>query len=56
MEITVRCCSAVLENGVRYLSTEQERALTIILRTFEHQIDDIDVHELSGKDFSIARG
>lgn len=42
LDISTRCSCAVLENGVRTMSAEQERALNIILRTFEHQLDDLE--------------
>ncbi|KAJ6122881.1 hypothetical protein N7512_005346, partial [Penicillium capsulatum] len=40
-ELIARCSEAVMENGVRAISLEQERALDILLRTYEGQIDDI---------------
>lgn len=49
-EISVRCCSAVLENGVRTLSADQERALDIIIRTYENQVKDVETQVISDTD------
>ncbi|KAL2009421.1 hypothetical protein VTN00DRAFT_5228 [Thermoascus crustaceus] len=49
-DISVRCCSAVLENGVRTLSADQERALDIIIRTFENQVKDVETQITSDTD------
>lgn len=53
-EISVRCCSAVLENGVRTLSADQERALDIIIRTYENQVKDVETQVISGMYFSTS--
>ncbi|KAL1964856.1 hypothetical protein VTN77DRAFT_6358 [Rasamsonia byssochlamydoides] len=50
LDIATRCSCAVLENGVRNMSAEQERALNIILRTFEHQLDDLEAQLPSNAD------
>lgn len=47
-ELTARCSAAVLENGVRTMSAEQERALDILLRAFESQISDLEAQAISG--------
>nr|ANF07292.1 C6 transcription factor 2 [Paecilomyces fulvus] len=49
-ETIVRCCNAVLENGVRALSPDQERSLDIILRMFENQVKDLESQALSETD------
>ncbi|QRD89666.1 Zn(II)2Cys6 transcription factor [Aspergillus flavus] len=41
-ELVARCSAAVLEIGVRTMSLEQERALDILLRTFENQVTDLE--------------
>ncbi|KAE8384365.1 hypothetical protein BDV23DRAFT_177121 [Aspergillus alliaceus] len=41
-ELVARCSAAVLEVGVRTMSLEQERALDIVLRTFETQVTDLE--------------
>ncbi|KAB8219805.1 C6 zinc finger domain protein [Aspergillus novoparasiticus] len=41
-ELVARCSAAVLEIGVRTMSLEQERALDILLRTFESQVTDLE--------------
>lgn len=41
-ELVARCSAAVLEVGVRTMSLEQERALDIVLRTFETQAADLE--------------
>lgn len=47
-ETIVRCCNAVLENGVRALSPDQERALDIILRMFDTQVKELELQSSSG--------
>jgi hypothetical protein len=41
LDIATRCSCAVFENGVRTMSSEQERALNIVVRAFEHEVDDL---------------
>ncbi|KAE8354198.1 hypothetical protein BDV28DRAFT_91185 [Aspergillus coremiiformis] len=41
-ELVARCSAAVLEIGIRTMSLEQERALDILLRTFEAQVTDLE--------------
>lgn len=48
-ELIARCSAAVLENGVRNMSVDQERALDILLRNFEAQVDDLDAQVTSGR-------
>ncbi|KAJ5125056.1 uncharacterized protein N7515_008881 [Penicillium bovifimosum] len=40
-EVLGKCCEAVLENGVRAMTLEQELALDVLLRRFEGDVDDI---------------
>lgn len=47
-ETVARCSAAVLENGVRNMSVDQERALDILIRNFEGQINDLDTQASSG--------
>lgn len=47
-ELIARCSAAVLENGVRTMSSEQERALDILLRAFESQMGDLEAQAISG--------
>ncbi|KAJ9190804.1 transcriptional regulator family: Fungal Specific TF [Paecilomyces variotii] len=49
-ETIVRCCNAVLENGVRALSPDQERALDIILRMFDTQVKELELQSSSDTD------
>lgn len=48
-ELIARCSEAVSENGVRNMSVEQERALDILLRTFESQMNDLEAQAVSGQ-------
>ena len=47
-EIVSRCFMAVIENGVRVMSVDRERALDILLRTFESQINEFESQAMSG--------
>lgn len=47
--LVAQCCDATLENGVRAMSPDQERALDIILRTYERQIEDLEPQALDGR-------
>ncbi|CAI7636643.1 unnamed protein product [Penicillium glandicola] len=40
-EVIGKCCEAVLENGVRAMSLDQELTLDILLRKYEGEVDDI---------------
>ncbi|RHZ73125.1 hypothetical protein CDV55_108616 [Aspergillus turcosus] len=42
LDQVTRCSAAVVENGVRNMSLEQERSLDIILRMYESQITDLE--------------
>lgn len=47
-ELIAKCSEAVLENGVRSMSVDQERALDILLRTYEGQVDDLELQAVTG--------
>lgn len=47
-ELIARCSEAVLENGMRSMSLDQERALDILLRTYEGQIDELELQAVTG--------
>lgn len=47
-ELIARCSEAVLENGVRSMSLDQERALDILLRTFEGQVNEMELQAVTG--------
>ncbi|KAJ5937586.1 hypothetical protein N7454_003928 [Penicillium verhagenii] len=42
-----RCSEAVMENGISAMSMDQERSLDILLRTFEGQIDDLELQAVT---------
>ncbi|KAJ5732403.1 hypothetical protein N7493_003884 [Penicillium malachiteum] len=46
-ELIGRCCEAVLENGLRTMSLEQERSLDILLRTYETQVDELELEAVT---------
>lgn len=46
-DILTRCYIAVTEIGLRAMTPDQERALDITLRTFEHQLHSLDAEYLS---------
>jgi hypothetical protein len=47
-ELIARCSEAVLANGMRSMSLDQERALDILLRTYEGQIDELELQAVTG--------
>lgn len=47
-ELIARCSEAVMENGMRSMSIDQERALDILLRTYEGQVDDFELQAVTG--------
>lgn len=51
LEIIAKCSEAVMENGVRTMSLDQERALDIILRAYENQVDDLELQAVTGNPF-----
>ena len=44
-----RCCSAMLQNGLRLMSNDLEHGLDILIRVFEANIKDIEPEAHSGK-------
>lgn len=47
-ELIARCSEAAMENGMRTMSLDQERALDIILRTYEGQVNDLALQAVTG--------
>ena len=47
-ELVGSCSEAVLENGVRAMSLDQELSLDRTLRLFEDQVDEIESQALAG--------
>lgn len=47
-EVVGKCSEAVLENGVRAMSLDQELALDILLRKYEGEVDDIALQAVVG--------
>lgn len=54
-ELVARCSVAVVENGVRTMSIEQERALDVLIRVFERQMNDLEAQTTSEDDKLHAR-
>ncbi|TIA28089.1 hypothetical protein D6C78_10911 [Aureobasidium pullulans] len=57
-DLCVRCGAAISENGTRNMTQDQDRALSIIIRTFEAQIKDLEktaVNESDRLECNIAR-
>ena len=48
-DLCVQCGSAVSENGMRHLTPEQDRALSIIIRTYDAQIKDLEQTAADGE-------
>ncbi|KAJ6134731.1 hypothetical protein N7523_001053 [Penicillium sp. IBT 18751x] len=46
-ELIAKCSEAVTENGLRTLSLDQERALDLILRDYEGQVDDLELQAVT---------
>ncbi|KAJ5579540.1 uncharacterized protein N7459_005525 [Penicillium hispanicum] len=46
-DLIARCSEAVMENGMRSMSLDQERSLDIILRTYEGQVDDLELRAVT---------
>ncbi|KAJ5157887.1 uncharacterized protein N7482_008987 [Penicillium canariense] len=46
-EVIAKCSEAVTENGMRSMSLDQERALDILLRTYEGQVDDLELRAVT---------
>ncbi|KAL3428695.1 hypothetical protein BDV09DRAFT_181593 [Aspergillus tetrazonus] len=49
-ELITRCSEAVLENGLRSMSIDQERALDVLLRAYERRADDLDLQAMTDDD------
>jgi hypothetical protein len=47
--LVVRCTSAVLQNGLRSMSKDQEHSLDVLIRVFEASLRDIEREATSGK-------
>lgn len=48
-DLCIQCGSAVSENGMRHLTSDQDRALSIIIRTYDLQIRDLEYTAADGK-------
>ncbi|KAJ5217961.1 uncharacterized protein N7498_000060 [Penicillium cinerascens] len=46
-ELIAKCSEAAMENGMRTMSPDQERALDIILRMYEDQVDDLELQTVT---------
>ncbi|THY27367.1 hypothetical protein D6D01_04141 [Aureobasidium pullulans] len=49
-DLCVRCGAAISENGMRNMTQDQDRALSIIMRTFEAQIKDLEKTAVNDSD------
>lgn len=47
--LVAQCSDAVLKNGLRDMSLDQERALDILLRTYEDQLDELELQAANGR-------
>ena len=47
--LVVRCTSAVLQSGLRSMSTDQEHSLDVLIRVFEASMKDMEREATSGK-------
>jgi hypothetical protein len=47
-ELVTKCSEAVLENGVRAMTLDQERSLDILLRSYESQVDELELQTVAG--------
>ena len=48
-DLCVQCASAVSENGIRNLTPDQDRALSIIIKSYEVQIRELELTAADGK-------
>ncbi|KAJ6038501.1 hypothetical protein N7460_008272 [Penicillium canescens] len=46
-ELVTKCSEAVLENGVRAMTLDQERSLDILLRRYESQVDELELQTVA---------
>lgn len=49
--VVTRCCSALLQNGLRMMTPEQAHALDVLIRVFEAMLKDIEPEATSGRQF-----
>lgn len=47
-EVIAQCSEAVMKNGMRSMSLDQEHSLDVILRTYEGQVDDLELQAVTG--------
>ena len=47
--LVTRCCSALLQNGLRLMSNDLEHGLDIFIRVFEAAVKDIEPEAVTGK-------
>lgn len=52
-ELIAKCSEAVTENGLRTMSLDQQRALDLILRTYEGQVDDLELQAVTGMSHAV---
>lgn len=50
-DLCIQCGSAVSENGIRNLTLDQDRALSIIIKSYDLQIRDLEYTAADGKCF-----
>jgi hypothetical protein len=47
-DLVTKCSEAVLENGVRAMTLDQERSLDVLLRRYESQVDELELQTVAG--------
>lgn len=47
-ELIGKCCEAVVQNGLRVMSLDQESSLDALLRTYEGMVDDLELQAVTG--------
>jgi hypothetical protein len=52
--LITRCCSAMLQSGLRLMSKDQEHSLDILIRVFEANLKDVETEAVSGTKFSLS--
>jgi hypothetical protein len=50
--LITRCCSAMLQSGLRLMSKDQEHSLDILIRVFEANLKDVETEAVSGTELS----
>ena len=48
-DVVTRCCVAVAQNGLRTMTTDQERSLDTLLNLFQAQITSVGLEYTSGR-------